>query len=285
MHLKNVSIGLLLIPLVLSADYLITTPDSLMSNGGDYLVITHHNFTSALYPLCRLRDSLGLRVKMAEVDLIYSTFDSGPRPDRIKSFLRRVYGYWAPCPTYVLLVGDACRDSTLGDYVPSKLFSKFSYYYYGGLTQHASDNWYVQLAGQDSIPDLILGRLPVNSLAKAESLVGKIIRYETAPDTGGWTRTVFQAVTTDFVSYGRDLETTFFRPANESVYQVIESQGNSAFLRQKSRAGINQGAWLTSSTTHGMQPPAWVGSKTLLSYQDTDSLINLDRLTIALGCG
>jgi hypothetical protein len=57
-------------------------------------------------------------------------------------------------------------------------------------------------------------------------------------------------------------------------------------LRAKARAGINQGAVLTNSTTHGMQPPAWVGElKTMLSYQDIDSLTNYDRLTISLGCG
>lgn len=285
MRMRNIAIGLLLLPLALSADYLITTPDSLMNNGGDYLVITHPSFTSALYPLCRLRDSLGLQVRMAEVSLVYSTFDSGPRPDRIKSFLRQVYAHWSPCPTYVLLVGDACRDSTLGDLVPSKLFPKFSYYYAEGLTTHASDNWYVQLAGRDSVPDLILGRLPVKSLAGAESLVSKIIRYENAPDTGAWRNTVFQAVATEFDPYSRDLETTFFRPAGESVYKVLESQGNSAYLRQKSRAGINQGAWLTNSTTHGTQPPAWVGTKTIFNYQDVDSLTNRDRLTISLGCG
>ncbi|MBM3314835.1 hypothetical protein FJY71_03200, partial [candidate division WOR-3 bacterium] len=48
-----------------AAQYLITTPESLMSNGADYLVITHDTFTDAVYPLCELRDSLGLSVKMA----------------------------------------------------------------------------------------------------------------------------------------------------------------------------------------------------------------------------
>jgi hypothetical protein len=276
----------LLMPLVGQARYLISTPDSLRDNGADYLVITHGSFTAALDPLCRLRESLGLEVKLAEVGLIYSTFDSGPRPDRIKSFLRRVYDYWSPRPEFVLLVGDACRDSTQGDLVPSKLFPKFSYYYFGGLTQHASDNWYVQLAGRDSIPDLVLGRLPVRTVAQADSVVSKIVRYETTPDTGLWTRTVLLAATTDFLPYAVAIETTFFRPADESVYKVIESQGNSSFLRSRIRAGFNQGAALTCAVTHGTQPPAWVGTtRTLFNYQDVDSLVNRDRLTIALGSG
>jgi hypothetical protein len=287
MKLKLAAIAVLLFaPMVAHADYLIGTPDSLMNNGCDYLVITHGDFTSAAYPLCRLRDSLGLNVRMAEVSLIYSTFDSGPRPDRIKSFLRQVYYHWSPRPTYVLLVGDACRDSTLGDYVPSKLFPKFSYYYANGLTQHASDNWYVQLEGQDSIPDLVIGRLPVKSAVRAESLVSKIIHYETTPDTGTWTRTIVTAAADDFAAIVTDIETTFFRPAGDSVFRIVEAQGNSSYLRQKSRTGIRQGAVLTYSTTHGTQPPAWIGViKTLFNYQDVDSLTNYDRLTISLGCG
>jgi len=269
------------------ADYLITDPDSLLSNGADYLVIAHDSFADAAYPLCRLRDSLGLEVRMAEVGLIYSTFDSGPRPDRIKSFLKQAFDHWQPRPSYVLLVGDACRDSTRGDFVPSKLFPKFSYFYYGGITSHACDNWYSQLEGDDSIPDVVIGRLPVNSAAKAESVVAKIVHYETTPDTGTWTRTVIKSTSSDFARYATDLETTFFRPAGESVYAVLESDGSSAYLREKSRNGINQGAVLTSATTHGMQPPSWVGSflKVMFSYQDVDSLVNYDRLTIALGCG
>jgi hypothetical protein len=268
-----------------AADYLITTSDSLLNNGADYLLITHNSFTSALYPLCRLRDSLGLDVRMAELNLIYSVFDSGPRADRIKSFLRRVYYNWTPRPAYVLLVGDACRDTTHGDYLPSKLFNKFSYYYYGGLTQHAMDNWYAQLEGHDSIPDIIVGRLPVGTLAKAESVVSKIIRYEVTPDTGNWTQTILLAATDDFASLAHDIDTTFFRPSGDSVYSVYESQGSSSFLRRKVRTGFNAGAVLTNSITHGTQPPAWLGVKTLFSYQDVDSLANLDRLTISLGCG
>jgi hypothetical protein len=276
---------LLVLPVSGMADYLITTSDSLMDNSADYLVITHNSFTGALYPLCRLRESLGLEVKMAEVSLIYSTFNSGPRTDRIKACLQQVYDHWSHRPAYVLLVGDACKDSTLGDYLPVKLFPKFSYYYAGGLTVHGSDNWYVQLDGPDYVPDLILGRLPVNTLARAESLVNKIVRYETAPDTGSWLRTTILVASDDRVAQAQEVDSVFLRPAGDSVYKVYESQGNSTYLRKKTRDGFNQGASLLCQVSHGSQPPSWVGSKTLFSYQDVDSLRNLDRLPIVLGRG
>jgi len=283
---KLLVVLVLLLPILGQADYLITTPDSLMSNRADYLVITHQDFTSTMYLLCRLRESLGLEVKMAELPLIYSTFNSGPRTDRIKAFLHQVYYNWPVRPTYVLLVGDACKDSTTGtDFLPCKSFPKFSYSYYGGLTTHQIDNWYAQLEGNDSIPDLIIGRLPVSAVPKAESLVAKIVHYENLPDSGVWTHTVNLLGSNDRQHFADELDSIYFQPAGDSVYRVYESQGSSTYLRKKTRDGINYGASLLFPVNHGGLPPAWSGSRTLFNYTDVDTLVNLDRLAIVLGQG
>lgn len=267
------------------ADYLVTVPESPLVNSADYLVITHENFTGALYPLCRLRDSLGLEVKMAETRLAYSTFNSGPRADRIKAFMQRVYDHWSPRPQFVLLAGDACRDTFAGDFVPCKRFPKFSYYYAGGLTEHAIDNWYAQLAGADSVPDIVVGRLPANTLARAESLVAKILRYESGIDTGPWLRPTMLVASTDRAPHAEEIDSVFLQPMGDSAYKVYESQGNSAFLRHKTVVGFNQGASLVCPCAHGSQPPAWTGSRTLFSYLDVDSLTNAGALPVVLGRG
>jgi hypothetical protein len=269
----------------LAAGYLITTPESLMANSADYLVITHPDFTAALYPLCALRESLGLEVKMAEVNLIYSTFPNGERCDRIRAFMEQVYANWNVRPEFVLLVGDACRDSTHDDFVPVKLFPKFSYAYASGLTMHGADNWYATLSGADSIPDIIIGRLPVNTLGSAESLVAKIVRYETSTDTGQWTSTTMFVSSNDRAPDAVELESLYFRPNGDSCYTVVESEGSSAYLRHKTLAGFNQGASLLCHSAHGYQPPAWAGSKTLFSYLDVDSLTNAAALPVVLDRG
>jgi hypothetical protein len=283
----NRRFGLLLLALVgpLAAGYLITTPESLMANSADYLIITHPDFVNALYPLCALRESLGLDVKMAEVSLIYSTFPSGERCDRIRAFMEQMYSNWNTRPEFVLLVGDACRDSTHDDFVPVKLFPKFSYPYASGLTEHGADNWYATLSGADSLPDIIIGRLPVNTLAGAESLVTKIVRYETSPDTGLWTHTTMFVSSTDRAPDAVELESLYFRPNGDSCYTVVESEGSSAFLRHKTVTGFNQGASLVCHSAHGYQPPAWAGSKTLFSYLDVDSLNNTEALPVVLDRG
>jgi hypothetical protein len=283
----NRRLGLLLLALVgpLAAGYLITTPESLMTNSADYLIVTHPDFTDALYPLCGLRESLGLDVKMAEVGLVYSTFPNGERCDRIRAFLQQVYDHWNARPEFVLLVGDACRDSTHDDFIPVKLFPKFSYPYAGGLTQHGADNWYATLSGADSIPDIIIGRLPVNTAAAAESIVAKIVRYETSSDTGPWTHTTMFVSSNDRAPDAVELESLYFKPNGDSCYTVVESEGSSAYLRHKTIAGFNQGASLVCHCAHGYQPPAWAGSKTLFSYLDADSLTNVDALPVVLDRG
>jgi hypothetical protein len=283
----NRPFGLLLLALAapLAAGYLITTPESLTTNNADYLVITHSEFTDALYSLCDLRDSLGLEVKMAEVGLIYSTFPNGERCDRIRAFMEQVYANWDARPEFVLLVGDACRDSTRDDFLPVKLFPKFSYPYASGLTMHGADNWYATLSGADSIPDVIIGRLPVNALSSAESLVAKIIRYETSADTGQWIHTTMFVSSNDRAPDAVELESLYFKPNGDSCYTVVESQGSSAFLRHKTLTGFNQGVSLVCHSAHGSQPPSWVGSKTLFSYLDVDSLNNADALPVVLDRG
>ena len=51
---------------------------------------------------------------------------------------------------------------------------------------HTYDEWYVRVEGEDRIPDLAIGRLPVSSAAQAEGLVDKLIDYDRSPEVGPW---------------------------------------------------------------------------------------------------
>jgi hypothetical protein len=55
------------------------------------------------------------------------------------------------------------------------------------LGETASDHWYADLTG-DRLPELSLGRLPVNTPAEAAAVVDKIIQYEAYPLAGTWNR-------------------------------------------------------------------------------------------------
>jgi hypothetical protein len=170
------------------------------ANGADWILITHRNLgwdaggdpQPWLSDLVAHREAQGLRVKAVAVADIYDAFSYGiVSPQAIKDFIAYACENWqAPAPRYVLLVGDASYDvkdnwgSGSVTYVPSYL--TFTQY----LGETASDQWFVQISGQDALPDLSIGRLPANSAAEASAMVAKIIAYEDAPNSKSWEKAV-----------------------------------------------------------------------------------------------
>ncbi len=156
--------------------------------GADYVVVTHPDFEAALTPLVDHRVAQGLRVTVADVEAIYDHFGDGRMdPTAIRSFLSYAYANWpAPAPLYVLLVGDATYDPRgyLPDSSPTYLPP-----YLGDVDpwigETASDRWYADLSG-DVLPDLRLGRLPVNTPEEVQAVVEKIVSYEARPLRERW---------------------------------------------------------------------------------------------------
>lgn len=159
------------------------------ANGADYLLITHSSFAESIQPLADWRASRGLRVKLVTVQQIYNEFNYGiSDPEAIRNFLAYAYHFWQPpAPQYVLLVGDGHYDprnykgTDEPVYVPAYL-QNTDYY----LKETAADNRYVTVSGDDHLPDMMIGRLPVRTPAEASALAAKIIQYEQLPLTGEW---------------------------------------------------------------------------------------------------
>jgi len=156
--------------------------------GADLLIITHPAFADGLSPLVDLRRSQGLTVTVVNVLGVYDTWGDGrPDPEAIRSFIAHAYAAWAPRPTYVLLVGDGSfdprryRSGSPPTFIPPYLADVDPW---AGET--AADNRYACVDGDDHLPDLLLGRLPVGSVGETEVVVGKVVAYETAPFPGGW---------------------------------------------------------------------------------------------------
>ncbi len=161
----------------------------------DYLMITHEDFYDALAPLVTHYENRGLAVERIKVGDIYDEFSYGMKtPQAIFDFIQYAYfNYLEPKPAYVLLVGDASWDykgnDTLSyvDYVPTHSFLSEKW----GET--ASDNWFVAVSGMNpyNLPDLYIGRFPVNSPEEADILVQKSIGYAQSPP-GYWrTQVIF----------------------------------------------------------------------------------------------
>lgn len=162
------------------------------SNGADWIVITHEEFTEAATQLAAHRESKGMRTAVVQIQDVYDEFSFGQfDPQAIRDFLTYAYQNWtSPAPTYVVLLGDAYLDyhdnlktGTI-NYIPSQPIHTELV----GLS--VSDSWFAEVSGDDPIPDIYLGRIPVREAAEADRIIDRIIRYETAPTPGYWTSRV-----------------------------------------------------------------------------------------------
>lgn len=166
----------------------LTTPLPTFS-GADYLIITHADFIPALSEFLALRQSQ-MSVAVVDVQAIYDAADGRPTPQAIRAYLAEAYANWAPRPTYVLLVGDGTSDpkhyrvNTTTTFIPPFLEEVDPW---AGET--AADNRYVMLEGEDVLPDMVIGRWPVNTLAEAQTIADKVVQYETQPANGNWKQT------------------------------------------------------------------------------------------------
>jgi len=155
------------------------------SNGADYIIITDRSLLAAMEPLRLLRQSQGLRAVTVATDDIYDEFNFGRfDPHAIKSFLTYAYNNWvAPAPTYVVLAGDGHIDyrddfgSGTPQIVPPLLAG------FATVGEAPSDNNLVAVSGNDVFPEMFVGRLPIRSVADANTIVTNIINYETSPPT------------------------------------------------------------------------------------------------------
>jgi hypothetical protein len=148
-------------------------------NQADYVVVAPREFLEAAEPLLALRRSQGLHVKGISTEDIASEFGFGEAsPRAVQTFLSYAYHFWQASPRYVVLLGDATYDEKdyLGTGVKSRvpaLVVKTRYLW------TASDPTYAQVNGDDILPDIAVGRLPAASVEEVQTLVKKIVSYET----------------------------------------------------------------------------------------------------------
>ncbi len=147
--------------------------------GADYVMITPVDSLGkeSLKDLIDLREEQGLQVEVVHLETLYDIFNHGiPNPEGIRKFLQYAYQNWTPAPQYVLLVGDGVYNNRSklvnGNLIPVPLFQTTKY----GAS--ASDHWYTLLDGNDAIPDIAIGRIPIRKRSELEDVIEKIIEYE-----------------------------------------------------------------------------------------------------------
>jgi len=158
----------------------------------EYLIIAHSSFITAVAPLATHRAiSDGLHVFSTTVEAVGGSVN----PLAIRDYISRTYhSSTPPALKYVLLVGDGVQNpqslsqSTAAgaNLVPPYLIPDP----WQPGKQAASDNRFVTLDGSDTLADVFIGRLPVNTIPEATTVVNKILAYELNPPPWPWSERV-----------------------------------------------------------------------------------------------
>lgn len=209
----------------------------------DAIIITHPKFAEQSNRLAKHRSAQGWKVAVVSVLDIYKEFYAGEKsPFAIRKFLQFANQKWPkPAPAYLTLMGDASWDprknlsgSVNEDYVPS----------YGSPT---SDFWYTLLDGDDYLNEMVVGRLPVNTVEEATAVVDKLIEYDSLP-ASPWLKNFMFLSAKGFESHvGYVEDFILFPPICGDTLHITSDGGSSVDYTKttKIRTAINSGAlWL-----------------------------------------
>jgi hypothetical protein len=280
----------------------------------DVIYIAPAAFQPTLAPLIARRQAQGHAVRVIDVQAIYDAWSFGQvSPNAIRDFLRYASGNWSTAPAAVTLVGDGTVDPLNylrrddPNFIPPYLANVDPW-----IGETACENCYARLDGTDPtldpLPDLVLGRLTVNSTSELAGVVAKIVAYETGPLNVGWgARNIYIAdnyrqpdntvdPAGDFAALadisaaqqpaGVEILRLYYDPASTSV-GVPSREPDAVRAHDRTLALLNQSAALVNYVGHSSQYQWAVTDpqKTppyLLGLYDPDDLTNGARLPIVL---
>ena len=175
------------------------------NNRYDYVIITPSSFLNDFVPLVMFKRSKGVRAIAVKVEDIYNHYSGRDYAEKIRVFIRDAYSYNRV--RFVLLGGDADANSgnprSIVDYsiIPTRLLycNIWGKGYNSASSYIASDLYYSCLDGNydynkngvygettdgnygrdvDLLPDVYVGRAPVNNRTEVKNFVTKTINYE-----------------------------------------------------------------------------------------------------------
>lgn len=259
-----------------------------LTNGADHIIITPAIFKDQADILSAYRASQGLRSVVVKLQDIYDQFGYGLQDvDYVKDFLAFAYHNWeGPAPAYVVLLGDGNQDpkgylsTSLPNYTPAYLAAADPW-----VIETAADNRYVTFIGEDTLPDMMLGRLAAGDPAEANILVNKIIAYESTPPAIWQQKVLLVADDADYAgNFSESSENLadcclpdLYTP--EKVYFKV-THPDVASTRAAIINGLNQGVLLTNFIGHATRTQ-WA-DEAFFKQADISSLANGEKLTVVL---
>lgn len=146
------------------------------TRGADYLIITHADFLETARDLAALKRQEGLRPVVVNVERAYDTFASGTfEANAVKELISHIAGN-SPKLRYVVLLGDDTVDPRDFMGLHGRSFIPSIDGWDGELGRVPSESRYADL-DDDGLPDVAIGRLPLQTSADGLTMLDKIGHY------------------------------------------------------------------------------------------------------------
>ena len=282
----------------------VETNDLKRQRTADYIIITYDDFYQQAVKLENLRESLEddrLETEVVKISDVFNEFSWGIfDPTAIRDFLVYAQDNWGE-PQYVLLLGDGHFDykNILGYDGPNLIPPYETNDRYESSTR-TTDDWFTYTRGNRSGMQMAIGRLPVQSVEEAESVIDKIVTYETKPDFGEWRKTVTIVADDELVVGGVGNETIHTQQAEKLVerhvpnlldvkkiylmeYPAVRTASVSGITKPAAKEAlldqINRGTLLLNFIGHG-NDELWTHERVLNGPTDFDLIQNGDRMAL-----
>ena len=143
----------------------VITPGDQFAPRGRYLIITPPQFETYISYFADWKRRMGYQVN------VVSTSVAGASASTLKAYIQNLWDAGIDRPDFLVLVGD--EDQGIGGhYIQNPQGENL-----------VTDHPYALLEGDDSFPELMVGRLSVDSVSELVAFTGKIVAYESNPFT------------------------------------------------------------------------------------------------------
>ena len=149
------------------------------SNQADYIAITNPKFLSVSSNyVSEISKYYNVSTKLENVFDIYDQYGFGyPTPESIKLFLMNAMQSWQnPKPSYLALIGDA--DYDYKGYLLKSVGVRLGENYVPSFGDPVGDDWYAIWGNSPKIPQLKVGRIPINKASELTYYLNKVTKND-----------------------------------------------------------------------------------------------------------
>ena len=152
------------------------------SHSVDYVIIAASHLLADAQALADHREADGYRVLLVDIDDVYWEFADGePDPLAIRDFLSFATEEWEAAPRFAVLIGKGTLDyrdlmGLGGNWLPPALALTD-----GGL--FPSDSMLGDLVGDDGVPEIAIGRMPITTGEELGRIIEAIATFETSHES------------------------------------------------------------------------------------------------------